>query len=94
MADAAREWRRSNEEAEHVLAGLDRSRWIEVRYEEVCADPKGTLRRIFDFLGLDPSRWVQGFRSVEHHVVGNGMRLDSTSEIRPDERWKTRPDKG
>jgi len=89
MADAALEWHRSNEEAEHVLAGLDRSRWIEVRYEEVCADPKGTLRRIFDFLGLDPSRWVQGFRSVEHHVVGNGMRLDSTSEIRPDERWKS-----
>jgi len=89
MARAALAWRRSNEESEHVLAGLDRSRWVEVRYEELCADPQGTLRRILDFLGLDPSRWVWGFRSVDHHVIGNGMRLDSTSEIRPDERWKS-----
>jgi hypothetical protein len=24
-----------------------------------------------------------------HHVVGNGMRLDATREVRLDERWKT-----
>jgi hypothetical protein len=89
MAQAALAWHRSNEEAEHVVAGLDRSRWIEVRYEQVCTDPQGTLQRIFGFLGVDPSRWVPGFRSVEHHVVGNGMRLDSTPEIRLDERWKS-----
>ncbi|MDM8008512.1 MAG: sulfotransferase [Phycisphaerae bacterium] len=89
MAQAALAWHRSNEEAEHVLARLDRWRWIEVRYEQVCTDPQGTLHRIFSFLGVDPSRWVPGFRSVEHHIVGNGMRLNSTSEIRPDERWKS-----
>jgi len=89
MAEAAREWRRSNEEAEHVLAGLGRSRWIEVRYEDVCADPPGTLNRIFGWLGVDPAQTSADFRSVEHHVLGNGMRLDPTSEIRLDQRWKS-----
>jgi hypothetical protein len=37
---------------------------------------------------LDPGRAVREFRSVEPHVVGNGMRLDSSSEIRLDDRWR------
>lgn len=88
MAQAAHQWRRSNEEAEHALQRLNRSQWIKVRYEELCASPDITLGRLFTFLGLDPANRITDFRSVEHHVVGNGMRLDTTSEIRLDERWK------
>ncbi len=88
LMDAAREWRRSNEEAEHVLAGLGRNRWVQVRYEDLCADPDNTLRRLFAFLGVDPDRAERDFRRVEHHVIGNGMRLDLTSEIRLDDRWR------
>lgn len=86
---AAHEWRRSNEEAEQLLAGLDPSRWTEVRYEDLCTEPDAALDRLFGFLEVDPGRAVRDFRSVAHHVVGNGMRLDSTSEIRLDERWKS-----
>jgi hypothetical protein len=89
MARAAYEWRRNNEEAEHVLCCLDKSQWIEVRYEELCKDTEGTLVRLFDFLGLDPDKRVRYFRRAENHVVGNGMRLDTTSQIRLDERWKS-----
>ena len=88
MLEAAREWRRSNEEAETLLPAIGPSRSIEVRYEELCANPAETVRRICLFLGVDPVRVVLDFRSVEHHVLGNGMRLDATSEIRPDERWR------
>jgi hypothetical protein len=88
MESAAREWRRSNEEAECLLAGLDKSQWIEVRYEDLCTETEATLRRIYEFLGLDPAKMERNFRSKEHHVVGNGMRLDTTSEIWLDERWK------
>jgi hypothetical protein len=88
IAQAAHEWRRSNEEAECALRRLHGSQWIEVRYEELCADVDGTLNRILTFLGLDPAKRTEDFRSVEHHVVGNGMRLDTTSEIRLDERWR------
>ncbi len=86
--DAATQWLRSNEEADNLLARLDPSRWIQVRYEDYCKDPDGVLGGLYRFLGLDPARRVQDFRSIEHHVVGNSMRLDSTSEVRLDERWR------
>lgn len=89
IAEAAREWRRSNEEAETILKTLDRSAWHEIRYEDLCAEPDRTLAELFAFIGADPARASRDFRSVEHHIIGNGMRLDSTSEIRLDERWKT-----
>lgn len=89
MAQAARRWRRCNEEAENVLRGLGPSQWIEVRYEELCRDTEKTLRWLFEFLGFDPSKRVQEFRMVEHHVVGNGMRLDTTSRVSLDERWRS-----
>ncbi len=95
MRQAAYEWRRCMEEAQHVLQGLDRLRWIEVGYEDYCREPEGTLDRLHRFLDIEPGRQPKEFRSVEQHVVGNGMRLDTTSKIRLDERWReilTEPD--
>jgi len=88
MAKAAHEWRRCLCSAEHVLAGLEKSRWIQVRYEDLCKDTENTLGMLLKFLGLVPDRHVRDFRSIEQHIVGNGMRLDATSEIRLDERWR------
>ena len=85
MAGAAREWRRSNEEAEAVLAGLDRRRFVLVHYESLCADPAGTLRGIFSFLGLAD---VAVDTRLERHVVGNGMRLDWQGDVKLDESWR------
>jgi hypothetical protein len=85
MAEAAREWRRSNEEAEAVLAGLDPSRFTEVRYERLCADPEGVLRGIFSFLGVSNAA-IDTRR--ERHVVGNGMRLDWQGDVKLDESWR------
>jgi hypothetical protein len=89
MHDAANEWRRSNEASECALQQLPKSQWLELRYEEVCTQPEATLRKICQFLEVDASKINLNFRSRKQHVVGNGMRLDSTSEIRLDERWKT-----
>lgn len=88
ISRAAMEWRRSNEEAECILGSLDRSGWMEVRYEDLCRDPAVTLNRIFEFTGLQKADALSMFRKGNHHVVGNGMRLDTTQEIRLDERWK------
>jgi len=88
FARAAEEWRRAQTSAEHALRGLDPRRWIRVRYEDLCTRPTETLAGLFTFLGLDPGRAAADFRSVPHHVVGNGMRLDRTSTVRLDERWR------
>jgi hypothetical protein len=86
MADAAREWRRSNEEAEAVLSGLDRSRWTEARYEDLCTKPREVLSRLFSFLGIAE---LDIDTKQERHVVGNGMRLDWQGDIRLDESWRS-----
>ena len=86
---AAHEWRRSNEEAALLLRTVNRDRWLELRYEDLCADPASTLATAFAFAGVDPSKASTDFRAHQHHVVGNGMRLDATSEIRLDARWRT-----
>ncbi len=88
MKTAATEWKRCNEEAEKVLRGLDKSQWIKIRYEDLCKDTDNMLGRLFKFLALDPSEHVQNFRSVENHILGNKMRMDTASEISMDERWR------
>lgn len=88
MERAAAEWRRAVTSASHLLSRLDRSRWMRITYEELCTEPDITLDKIFRFIGVEPSAARRDFRSVEHHVVGNGMRLDSTSAVRLDDRWR------
>ena len=89
MIAAAREWRRSNEEAEAIVSSLPAAQSLAVRYEELAADPRSTLERIFGFIGVRGEAAIGRFKSLEHHVVGNGMRFDSSSEIVLDERWRT-----
>jgi hypothetical protein len=89
FAEASYQWRRSNEATDHLLAQLDRSCWLELRYEEYCVRRDATLKKAFSFLGLDPTRPTPAFRSVQHHVVGNVMRLDQSSDVRLDDRWRS-----
>lgn len=86
--EAAREWQRSNEEAEAILRHLPPDRWIEIRYEDLCRHPDAVLGRIFQFAGVQADTKIRNFRKREQHVIGNGMRLDATGEIRLDERWR------
>lgn len=89
MQDAAHQWRRCNEEAEQILAGIPSSEQFSTSYEEVCRNPTETLNKIFTFLGVPAMDSVDSFRSSEHHVIGNGMRLDTDNRIQLDERWRT-----
>jgi hypothetical protein len=89
VAAAALSWRRNNEAAERVVAGLPASQWVPLQYEELCRQPEQTLRDLCKFLGLDPAQVVLDFRSRQQHVLGNDMRLKSGSDIRLDERWRT-----
>jgi hypothetical protein len=61
---------------------------MEVHYEELCTQPETTLRRICEFLELEPNKLVYDFRTVEQHIIGNGMRFDTSSQLSPDERWR------
>ena len=86
---AADSWIADNVASEQARRYFPADRWLTLRHEDVCADPPEELSRIYSFLGLPATGGLPEFRGVEHHIIGNRMRLASTSDIRLDERWKT-----
>lgn len=73
------------------------ARYMQLRYEQFVADPRGLLNQIADFVGEEPTV-LDDIRLDGHHVAldlthsasGNPMRFDSgLVEIRADQRWKT-----
>jgi hypothetical protein len=86
--EAARSWVADNQGSEHARRYFGPERWLTLRYEDLCTDPEQNLARIYGFVGVPAKNGIQDFRNFEHHIIGNRMRLASTSEIRLDERWK------
>lgn len=63
---------------------------LEVRYENLAADPSRELARICEFLGLTFEKGMEDFRNHRHHVIGgNPMRYRAGERaIISDERWR------
>ena len=62
-----------------------------VRYEDLVNDPKGTLQRILEPLGLEfDSRQLAWAEQERHSFAGNHARFQSRSELILDEAWKER----
>lgn len=61
-----------------------------LRYEDLCADVDRELARIHRFVDLEFAPCPSNFKSAEHHIVGNAMRIDETGSIVADARWKTK----
>jgi hypothetical protein len=85
---AASNWRRSVEDMGHAFARVPADRRIDLRYEDLCTDVEGSVRRVLAFAGVDPALWQPTFRAREQHVVGNGMRLNASSSVVLDDRWR------
>lgn len=87
--EAARSWVIDNFASEAARRHFPTANWMRLRHEDVCADPLGTLMKIHAFAGVTPRNGYHNFRGIDQHIIGNRMRLSSTSEIRLDDRWKT-----
>ena len=91
-AEAAHEWRRSNEEAA-AIAVPPRSAAVPatVSYEDLCADTPVVLRRVFGVpRGRQPFRSGRGLaRAHPPRRSATACGFDSTEEVRLDDRWKT-----
>jgi hypothetical protein len=88
METAALDWSRTQAECERVAARMPPDDVLRIRYEDLCADVDGIMEAVFRFIGLDAGPAGRDFRSCEHHVLGNAMRLRSSSEIKVDEKWR------
>jgi len=88
--EAARQWVKLHERIEVGLSGLPAATVIRIRYEDVCRDTASTLRRVWEFCGVDPNAGASAdLRGSPQHLVGNQMRLNNLLEIRIDERWRS-----
>lgn len=83
------EWVRCNEEIEALLATLPAHRWCKVHYEDICQNTGASLDKLFQFIGVDANKKRLDFKTAEHHIIGNGMRLDDSEAIKLDLRWQT-----
>lgn len=88
VSQAARRWVKWHTKLEGNLKILPPEKHIRIRYEDLCRDAPGTLEQLFRFCGVEPKIEIPDFRSSDHHIVGNPMRLKNVTEIKLDERWK------
>lgn len=86
--EATRSWLADNRGCEQARRFFPADRWMTLRYEDLCTDPLKTLERVYGFIGVPAKNGVHDFRSIDHHIIGNRMRLSTTSEIKLDESWK------
>jgi Sulfotransferase family len=77
------EWRLSVLAARAALERLPRGRWIEIRYEDLVADPLAVCRQLEAFLGLPPSEAMRRFASVE---LGRRSHAASVGDLSPEAR--------
>lgn len=88
LSEGARSWASFARECDNVRRYFPPERWTVLWHEDLCRDPDAAMDRIHAFAGIEPDRSYRDFRSAEHHIIGNRMRMSGSSEIRQDRRWE------
>lgn len=88
MREAAYEWRRFYDEASAIVRRLERSQWVQVRYEAFCAEPEPTLRELWRFMGVPPEA-PERLPRAGFHVLGHSTRLRGSGSVKLNEKWRT-----
>ncbi len=85
---ATRRWVETTERQLEILR-LFAGRYETVRYEDFCADPEGTARRLWTLAGLDPREGRFDSEHAPRHVMGNRrVRFGTVGEIRDRQEWR------
>jgi hypothetical protein len=86
LPQGAYDWRRTNEEARLIASRMDRSRWMPLHYEALCADPDATLDKLWKFIGVAPAPLEE---APDYHVLGHGSRMKGATRIEVNEKWRS-----
>jgi hypothetical protein len=76
-----------NEQVDCTRIAGDFPRRQTLFYEDLCNDLDGTLASLHGFLGLQPQPFSGDFKTREHHILGNSMRLQG-GKVSKDARWR------
>ena len=95
VTKASHDWVKVNRRIWQLARKVPEADCMHLRYEEICRDPKGTMQRLFEFLGLEAhdvvgSQAADGDESDRGHTIG-GNKIRFTSEklnISEDFRWR------
>ncbi|MHC4443331.1 MAG: sulfotransferase [Planctomycetota bacterium] len=87
---SAEQWIRAQISIENYIQLRKIKDLLLIQYEAFCSNPKLYSSKIFQFLGVHDFSIPDNFRSFEHHIIGNKMRLssDSRKTIQLDEKWR------
>ncbi len=97
VTKAAHDWVKVNRRIWKLAQQVPQEDCMHIRYEEICRDPSGTMRRLFEFLGLAPHDVVSsqaadddaGDSDQGHTIGGNKIRFTSEKlDIKEDFRWR------
>lgn len=90
MEEAAALWRTTDQRCRLAATQVSPTRKMVVKYEDLCADVKGSLASIFSFLGLPFSEGDERIhREGQHLIGGNPMRFRTNEVvISRDDRWR------
>lgn len=86
---ATKNWILENLKISLVKKIIRKNNQLTIRYEDICANPKQEIQKIFQFLGVSNE---DHFLSKEdrHNVCGSPHRFDwGNVEVSLDERWKS-----
>jgi hypothetical protein len=87
---AARMWAKMNLNADRARRFVVADRWLRIHYDDLCDDYQACMDRISDFAGVDRAAIPNNFFALEHHIIGNEMRMNRQQRITPDQSWKQR----
>jgi len=75
---------------ELMMRSIPESQRMQVRYEDMCRDPAGTMRNVAQFLGIESQLSEYTLKKHEFHGVGgNPMRFRyDESTVQLDEKWR------
>ena len=88
LSDAANVWKKSIRKVDKLRKRFPNIEILDVRYNDLCADPKAELSRIFDFLKLSFDDSFLVYRREDMHIIGNRMRFNYSGTITEDDSWK------
>ncbi len=88
LAANTRQWVRRNVYMARLIESLPPTRWMRLRYEDLCAAPQESMDRIAELAGLPPAPLPRDISTIHAHLLGNNMRLRRDRAIREDRSWR------
>jgi hypothetical protein len=79
-----------NRWAERSLKYVKKENRYTLLYKDLASNPENTLKKIFEFIGVENDLQCLNFRNSDHHIIGNSkMRFGLSNDIYYDEKWRT-----